>query len=436
MRLPSLLAHGLIATAASLASAASSPDPACTCTGAVVTATCYDSLEEAVDAAPSGATITIGGKQIISNEILFSKDLDFVGVECNGQKATLSANFNIVNNEYGMLRAGGPDERTVSFDGLKFTREPGSGQAAGFRIGDLFSRARTEPYTLVEAPLTNLRVSNCDFTGLETYAMGGAALYVHRAKSVKLDSSNTYTKNVIADSGRRFGGGGVVWITHVILGGKANIGGTFANNQHMYQHGVSAGYFSDMVEGRLAIDGKFYGNKASDGAAVHIFRPVKTAYVTINGDFEGNEATELGIGSRGGAIRFQNVEAPVLIEGRYVNNRAPGGRGGVVASNRFYKTGRMLFRGTFINNYANSTGGVFDQVGGSKEKGYDYVFEKGAYVTLDGSCVFQGNMAGNMKTSILNIGVINATFAESQWVPGQTVTFRGTEPYLDKGGVC
>jgi hypothetical protein len=102
------------------------------------------------------------------------------------------------------------------------------------------------------------------------------------------------------------------------------IRGTFEDNNHEFNHGVSAGYFSDMVEGRLEIDATFRRNKASDGAAIHIFRPVFTAYVTINGLFEDNEAIELGTGSRGGAIRFQNVEAPVLITGIHTTCLLPG----------------------------------------------------------------------------------------------------------------
>ena len=325
-----------------------------------------------------------------------------------------------------MFRVLGPDDRTVSWDNFVFTRKSGSGQSAGIRCGTLFSRERTTPYSQEEAPLTTLKVSRCDFTGLRTYAMGGSSLYVHRVKNVVLDSSNTYTNNINEDSGRRFGGGGTVWLSVIYQTSSAQIGGTFADNQHLFAHGVSAGFFADSIEGKLTIKGTFQRNKASDGAAIHLFRPTATSNVVIDGLYEDNEATELGEGSRGGAIRFQNVEGPVLIAGTYRRNSAPGGRGGVVASNRFYGTAKMTFKGTFEDNYAKASGGVFDQISSSD---YQYVFAKGAQLILDGSCVMSGNRAGNKATSILNIGAIDAKLSQEEWVPGKTYVYTGTEVY-------
>lgn len=413
-----------------LAALAAQVSAQCDCSGGVVGGKCYKTVAAAVDAAPSGSTIQIGGTNTISKEIVFAKDLKFEGVTCKGKKATFAANFNIKNNEYGMFRVLGPGERTVSWNNFVFTRAAGSGQSAGIRVGVLFSRERTTPYTEEEKFPATVKVTNCDFTDLRTYAMGGSSIFVHLAKSVDIANSNTFTKNINEDSGRRFGGGGTVWISHIPLGGKVSARGTYSDNEHLFEHGVSAGVFADKVEGTIEINGKFYRNRASDGAAIHIFRPVSSAYVDINGVYEDNEAVEMGDGSRGGAIRFQNVESPVLIQGTYINNRAPGGRGGVIASNRFYRTGEMLIRGTFINNYAGASGGVFDQIAGSKADGYQYIFEKGASLTLDGSSVFKGNSARNEATSILNIGAINATLSQADWVPGKTYRYVGTEPYI------
>jgi hypothetical protein len=73
---------------------------------------------------------------------------------------------------------------------------------------------------------------------------------------------------------------------------------------------------------------------------------------------------------------------------------------------------------------------VFDQLAA---KDYDYIFEKGASLTIDGACDFQGNTARNMKTSILNIGWINATLSQAEWVPGQTYVYRGEQVYMPNG---
>lgn len=74
--------------------------------------------------------------------------------------------MNIKNNEYGMFRVHGPEDRTLVWDNLVFTRERGSGFSAGVRVGDLFSRERTTPYSLVEAPITTMTVRIQQLTGI------------------------------------------------------------------------------------------------------------------------------------------------------------------------------------------------------------------------------------------------------------------------------
>jgi hypothetical protein len=49
----------------------------------------------------------------------------------------------------------------------------------------------------------------------------------------------------------------------------------------------------------------------------------------------------------------------VNVDGTYINNKSPAGRGGVFAVNRLYSGGRMNVKGTYINNEAGNTGGTF-----------------------------------------------------------------------------
>ena len=89
---------------------------------------------------------------------------------------------------------------------------------------------------------------------------------------------------------------------------------------------------------------------------------------------------------------------------------------------------RPNYSGQYTNHTHNTHfslhTGVLDQIKGGEE--YSYIFEKGATVTIDGSCVFEGNTAGNPNTSILNLAPIGATLSESQW-KGQTITYTGTD---------
>jgi hypothetical protein len=65
--------------------------------------------------------------------------------------------------------------------------------------------------------------------------------------------------------------------------------------------------------------------------------------------------------------------------------------------------------------------GVFDQVAGSSEYNYVYVFEPNSSITFDGSCKFQGNKAvKSPSTSIINIAPLNVKVAS--W-DGNTVTY-------------
>lgn len=67
---------------------------------------------------------------------------------------------------------------------------------------------------------------------------------------------------------------------------------------------------------------------------------------------------------------------------------------------------------------------MFDQIGGSTEYDYTYVFEKGSSLTFDGSCVFEGNRAiGSPSTGIINIAPLNVRIAEP-W-DGQTHVYDG-----------
>lgn len=67
---------------------------------------------------------------------------------------------------------------------------------------------------------------------------------------------------------------------------------------------------------------------------------------------------------------------------------------------------------------------MFDQIAGSEEYDYTYVFEAGSSLTFDGSCVFEGNRAiGSPSTGIINIAPLQVRIAEP-W-DGQTHVYDG-----------
>lgn len=116
----------------------------------------------------------------------------------------------------------------------------------------------------------------------------------------------------------------------------------------------------EQVQGKVDVSGqaKFIANVASDGGAMHVVRAHPGSFTTINGYYEKNEAHEFGWGSRGGALRIQNVEGTITIDGTYLNNSSPVNRGGVIAVNRFYAGGNMYIKGTYKYNFAGATGGM------------------------------------------------------------------------------
>ena len=116
----------------------------------------------------------------------------------------------------------------------------------------------------------------------------------------------------------------------------------------------------EQVQGKVDVSGqaKFIANVASDGGAMHVVRAHPGSVMNINGYYEKNVAYEFGWGSRGGALRIQNVEGTVNIDGTYFKNSAPVNRGGVIAVNRFYAGGTMYIRGTYKYNVAGATGGM------------------------------------------------------------------------------
>lgn len=63
----------------------------------------------------------------------------------------------------------------------------------------------------------------------------------------------------------------------------------------------------EKVRGKVRIGGEFVRNSASDGGAIHVFRAEPGCTIDINGRFDANEAKEYGWGSRGGAVRVQNI---------------------------------------------------------------------------------------------------------------------------------
>jgi hypothetical protein len=67
----------------------------------------------------------------------------------------------------------------------------------------------------------------------------------------------------------------------------------------------------EKVRGKMQIGGEFVRNSASDGGAIHIFRAERDSAIDINGRFDSNEAKEYGWGSRGGAVRIQNILSTV-----------------------------------------------------------------------------------------------------------------------------
>jgi hypothetical protein len=63
-----------------------SSDP-CSCDGAVTAGRCFKTVAEAIAAAENGGTVTVGGKKIITEEIIFAKDLT-IQVHCSQQSST------------------------------------------------------------------------------------------------------------------------------------------------------------------------------------------------------------------------------------------------------------------------------------------------------------------------------------------------------------
>lgn len=107
---------------------------ACACSGAVANGVCYDNLATAIVKAPAGCEITIGGKHVLTESVTINRSLTLRGVACGANtKAVLSANMDTKMG--GMLEARGPGPLAISFKNIKFTREHGSGLAAGFRGG-------------------------------------------------------------------------------------------------------------------------------------------------------------------------------------------------------------------------------------------------------------------------------------------------------------
>ena len=61
---------------------------------------------------------------------------------------------------------------------------------------------------------------------------------------------------------------------------------------------------------------------------------------------------------------------------------------------------------------------------GVLDEGAEYAFANGARLTVESGCTFNGNVAkGSEKTSILDIGPLHQTLAESEW-QGATITYQ------------
>eukprot|EP00123_Amoebidium_parasiticum_P015865 comp23184_c0_seq1/m.37578 comp23184_c0_seq1/g.37578 ORF comp23184_c0_seq1/g.37578 comp23184_c0_seq1/m.37578 type:complete len:504 (-) comp23184_c0_seq1:228-1739(-) len=371
---------------------------------------CYSSLAKAVAAAPSGATVSISSDITVGAEVAFSKSLTFAGTK--GQPK-VTATFS--KKTAAILRPTGDGQKVV-LRNLFFTST--GGYASALRTLELGEDEYPNPPT----KFTAMTITNCVFQGFRQQARGGSAVFVGMPSALTVEGS-TFQDNVVENIPTpRWEGGGALWVAD--LEGPAVLrNSVFRNNKHQFQHGMGGAFLANWAGSDITIDGcTFENNAASGGGAVYVGTVASGTTTRVTGSkFNKNKATELGWGSRGGAMWVQYVEGTFKVDGGSVfsGNTASQDRGAAIANNQVHPGGVVSINGKFTSNTCAKGAAVWDSLSGTS------AFAKGAKLTMQGGCTFSGNMGGG-KDLLVRLdqsynGKVEALY-QSQW-NGQTVTF-------------
>eukprot|EP00123_Amoebidium_parasiticum_P005574 comp16736_c0_seq1/m.15042 comp16736_c0_seq1/g.15042 ORF comp16736_c0_seq1/g.15042 comp16736_c0_seq1/m.15042 type:complete len:485 (-) comp16736_c0_seq1:404-1858(-) len=314
--------------------------------------TCYNTLAEAITAAPDGGVIQISSDITVESEIEFSKSISLVG--CGSH---IYASFNGQSDDAAILRLSG-DGQSLKIKDLKFERK-GEGLASAIRTPELGDGSNAHDTTSTVA----VTIEKSSFANFRVEARGGGAIFLGQVSELTISDCD-FEGNSVQKWGTHYDGCGAVWVYRIK--GKVEItGSTFAENVHEFEHGLGGAFGADEVDAGASLsiqDSMFRGNKAAGGGAIYISTIHPGADVVISGTFTDNTAVEQGWGSRGGAIWVEFVCGNTEISGTFANNQAPNDRGGAIANNRI--TGKLTIEGDFEDNVSKLSGSVFDSVHG------------------------------------------------------------------------
>eukprot|EP00123_Amoebidium_parasiticum_P022343 comp8585_c0_seq1/m.3868 comp8585_c0_seq1/g.3868 ORF comp8585_c0_seq1/g.3868 comp8585_c0_seq1/m.3868 type:complete len:418 (-) comp8585_c0_seq1:297-1550(-) len=387
------------------------PASSCLITCAGADNICFNTLGEAVSACPDYGSVRINGDIVVTNETSFDKNLFFVG--CSVPSPRVVADFNITDG--GMLRTN-MSWKYTGFTNLAFERRvPTDGSQTFSTVLRTTELGNGEWPAKVEEGPVFLTIADCSFRNFLTLARGGAAIFLGRAGNVTIVNT-LFENNVVLDGGKRWDGGGTIWIRELPAGhGKININNsTFRNNRHYFPHSQGAALFCGYCIGDVTVTNSLFdSNMASGGASIYMQDSYGKNY--IQGTFVNNLAHEFGWGSRGGALWIQWIAGTTVIDGYFANNTADQDRAGVLACNGI--TGYLSMKGTFLDNKCNkeNTGALLDVLGSTG-------FAKGATIVIEGGSTIKGNRAFGTDR-LIRTTVNPIAYHESQW-KGQTVTFK------------
>jgi len=329
----------------------------CYCPIQVNDGACHYTLDTAIKAAVDGDVINLFDDIYVYDEIQFKTSLTFLGHGNPGPNMTASMNLPVG----GMLRVVGENQK-IHLENINFNRV---GEGFGSALRSAFAGYGAYPTNPLPANGSlNLTIHDCSFKNFHTMDRGGAAIFIGIATYLDISSSE-FSDNINHNyTPLRWEGGGSLWVQ--ATEGHVRIKNTkFLRNWSRFRHGQGGGFLINWLAKGMYMEGVYMEeNHAPGGGAVFLGTLYKNSRTTVkNCTFINNNATELGWGSRGGAMWIEYIHGKLFVNNStFIGNHAGRDRGGAFANNKILGHGLVSLHGIFRNNYCEHGGSIWDSL--------------------------------------------------------------------------
>ncbi|MBQ6342357.1 MAG: InlB B-repeat-containing protein [Anaerolineaceae bacterium] len=349
---------------------------------AAINGTNYNTVQDALDEAVSGDTVTL----------LRNVDIDETLNLASGKNITLDmAGFRIAQDGSG---------RIINIEGgLTLT---GNGKLTGGSSSDKGGAVYLNggSLTLISGTITG----NSSGRGGAVYAenkavftmeggiisgnsgtSSGGAVYLNIGGSDTASGSSFLMKGGTISGNSTTGSGGAVYanLSTFTMEGGAILGNTASSGGAVYLRG-SSGYASFTLK-----DGEISGNMAATGSGGAVYTDINSEFIMEGGTLSDNEAAQ-----HGGAVYASDgrgtAATSFTMKGGTISGNKAGGKGGALAFN--YEGSAVIEGGTITGNSAGESGGGI----------YAHDVNNNEYVPVNSLTIRGGSITGNTVSGAAN----------------------------------